>query len=99
MENIYEITIEDDSSTNTKTTLNLAQDKITSGTHSLQSMREGDDSKLTSINKEAGGSPSRSEKEGDNSSPSQRSSKKRKHDEISNTENAQTDAAASCTGD
>ena len=99
MEKIDEIPIEDESSTNTKTTQNLAQEKLTSGTHSLQSMREGDDTKLTSINKEAGGSPSRSEKGGDNSSLSQRSSKKRKHDEISNTENAQTDAAASYTGD
>ena len=54
---------------------------------------------MTSGNKEADGSPSRSEKGGDNSSPSQRSSKKRKHEEISNTENAQTDAAVSCTGD
>ena len=54
---------------------------------------------MTSANKEADGSPSRSDKGADNSSPSQRSSKKRKHDEMSNTENAQTDAAASCTGD
>ena len=54
---------------------------------------------MTSGNKEADGSPSRSEKGGDNSSPSQRSSKKRKHEEISNTENVQTDAAVSCTGD
>ena len=94
-----DIIIEDKSSTNTKTTQVLAQSKVESGTLSLQSMREDDDNKLTSINKEGGGSPSRSEKGDDNSSPSQRSSKKRKRDEISNTENAQTDAAASCTGD
>jgi hypothetical protein len=70
MEQIDEIPIEDVSSTNTKTTLNLAQSKLMSGTQSLQSMREGDDTKLTSINKEADGSPSRSEKGGDNSSSS-----------------------------
>jgi hypothetical protein len=87
------------SSTNTKTTQDLAQSKLMSGTQSLQSIREDDDTKLTSINKEAGGSPCRSEKGGDNSSLSQRSSKKRKHDDISNTENAQSDAAGSCTGD
>lgn len=101
MENIDEIIIEAVSSTNTMTTqdLALASRKLASGRLSPQAVRESVDTELTSINKEAGGSPSRSDKGGDNSSPSQRSSKKRKHDEISNTENAQTDEAASCTGD
>jgi hypothetical protein len=82
MENTHEIIIEAVSSTNTMSTqdLALASKKLASGRLSPEVMREILDTELTSINKESGGSPSRSDKGGDNSSPSQRTSKKRKHD-------------------
>ena len=74
----------------------IASRKLGSGKQSMQGgVRQSSQTDLTSGTKEGCGSPDAKSDKGSSNSPSQRSNKKRKIDEISN-ENAQTEAAASC---
>ena len=75
----------------------IASRKLGSGKQSMHGIRQSSQTDLTSGTKESCGSPNaKSDKGSCSGSPSQKSNKKRKIDEISNSENAQTEAPISC---